>query len=366
MILTDPLIDQALRDSANTVVAMSISGGKDSSTLGLETDAYLNHIGFTGTRIFVHSDLGLIEHAESLPVCRRLADLLNIPLHIIKPIRPMIERWAYRLECVQQRFINLETVRISTWASSAANRFCTSEEKTTPICRFLKKQFRGKTILNVVGLRASESRRRALKPISEFNKLISVKTHGTIGYTWLPILKYSLEDVFLAHRRHDFARHEAYTRFGMSRVSCSFCVLASHDDLRASLTDERNTEAFRQIVRLEIASTFSFKPDLWLADLSPQLLSDTERRELAIAKEKAIERRLADKMIPSEMLFNSKTGFPAFQPTLEQSARLGQARKQIGKILNLPVKYTTADEVYRRYARLLEIKLKREAEKKIG
>ncbi len=225
----------------------------------------------------------------------------------------------------------------------------------------MKKKFRGKTILNVVGLRGQESLKRSKKPISEFNKQLYVKTHGTKGYTWLPILNYSLEDVFRVHQHHSFARHEAYTRFGLSRVSCSFCVLASVKDLQASLTDERNHEAFRQIAKIEIESTFSFKSEMWLADLAPQLLIENERERLAIAKEKAIERRLADKMIPPELLFDAKTGFPAFQPNIKQSERLGKARARIGEILKLPVKYTTAAAVSNRYAELLEIKLEKEA-----
>lgn len=364
MILTDPTINEKLRNSADTICAFSVSGGKDGTAAALEGSEHLDRIGFTGKRILVHSDLGAIEHFDSLPACNRLADRMQIPLHVVKPNRPMIERWQYRWECVVNRFVNLETVRISTWASSAANRFCTSEEKTAPICRFLKNEFRGKTILNIVGIRADESVKRSKEPISKFNKMLYVKTHGTSGYTWHPILKYAVEDVFLAHRRFGFARHEAYTRFGLSRVSCCFCVLAKEQDLLASLRDERNHESYQRIARIEIESTFSFKNDFWLADLAPHLLTGNERIGLAIAKEKAIKRRIADKMIPVELLFDAATGFPAFQPNIKQSEQLGLARAEIGKILNLPVKYTSAEDVYNRYAELLVLKQIKEAKNK--
>lgn len=350
-----------MQDSANTVVALSISGGKDSTVLATETNEYLNRIGFTGTRILVHSDLGAIEQHESATICRRLSDHLQIPLHTVLPLRPMLEQWEFRAESVARRFINLETVRISTPWSSSKLRFCTSQLKTTPICSYLKRTFPGKMILNAIGLRRQESAGRAKKQITQENNLLVGKKLGTRGITWNAILDYSLEDVFLAHKRHNFPLHEAYTKFGLSRVSCSFCVLASESDLRASLSDDRNHEAFRRIAQLEIKSTFGFKDGFWLSDLAPHLLTENERTGLANAKNKAIKRRMGDKQIPVELLFNAETGFPAFQPTLAQAERLGHARAEIGEILNLPVKYTTAVAVYNRYAELLEIKAEKEA-----
>jgi hypothetical protein len=150
----------------------------------------------------------------------------------------------------------------------------------------------------------------------------------------------------------------------MSRVSCSFCVLAGLQDLLASLGDVRNHEAFRQIARLEILSTFGFKSDMWLADLAPELLTETERSELAAAKEKAIERCWADKLIPTELLFDKDSGFPAFQPTMEQATALGEARAKLAAILNIPVKFTTGLEVYNRFSELLEIKHAKEEKKR--
>ena len=363
--LTDPVIDKALADSANTTVAISISGGKDSTVLTLETNRHLDNLGFTGNRVLIHSDLGEIEHFQSAEICRKLGERLNLHLHIIKPKRPMIERWQYRWECITNRFINLENVRLSTWASSARNRFCTSESKTSPICRFLKKTYPGQTILNVIGLRRQESRGRAAKPVSQQNNLLTVKTKKTFGITWHPILDYTLEDVFLTHRQCNFPLHEAYTKFGLSRVSCSFCVLAGESDLQASLSDERNHPAFRRIAELEIQTTFSFKDGFWLADLAPQLLSQEQQKKLSEAKEKAARRKLADRKIPEELLFDRTTKFPAFQPDINQSARLGEARGELGAILDLPVKYTNAQEVYDRYAELIELKAEKEKTRKI-
>jgi 3'-phosphoadenosine 5'-phosphosulfate sulfotransferase (PAPS reductase)/FAD synthetase len=365
MIAITEEIKAALARGRNTCVAVSISGGKDSSSVAMETVDYLRSINFAGEIILIHSDLGLIEHSQSIQICRRLSARLNVPLVIVHPLREMIERWVYRWQRVVERFTNLETVRISTPFSSAQNRFCTSEEKTVPICRYLKHAYPGKTILNVVGIRRDESKKRASKPIAENNTLLAVKTKGTSGITWLPIADYKIEDIFLSHRRFNFPFHEAYTTYGMSRVSCSFCVLAGETDLQASLTDVRNHEAFRQIARLEIASTFSFKPDLFLADLAPELLSENERQALKTAKAQVIDRCWADRLIPTELLFDKDSGFPSFQPSLQQATALGEARAKLGATLNIPVNYTTGREVYDRYAELLIIKHGKEEEKRL-
>jgi 3'-phosphoadenosine 5'-phosphosulfate sulfotransferase (PAPS reductase)/FAD synthetase len=170
MIAVPEDVKAALRRGKDTICAVSVSGGKDSSTVALETVEYLRSINFAGEIILIHSDLGLIEHSQSAEICRQLSEFLQIPLVVVRPLREMIERWVYRWQRIIERFMNLETVRISTPFSSAQNRFCTSEEKTVPICRYLKNAYPGKTILNVVGIRREESKKRALKPISEHNK----------------------------------------------------------------------------------------------------------------------------------------------------------------------------------------------------
>ncbi|HRH45181.1 MAG TPA: phosphoadenosine phosphosulfate reductase family protein [Pyrinomonadaceae bacterium] len=362
-ILTDEITNQYLEQGSKTVVAMSVSGGKDSDVLALELNEYLDSINFQGERVLIHSDLGEIEHSDSLPTCERLAKHLNLPLIVVKPNRPMIERWEYRWECNVERFINLKSVKISTWASSAQWRFCTGEEKTTPICRKLKELFPGQNILNVVGIRGEESAGRAKKPVSLENKLLSSKCTETTGRTWFPIRDYQLEDVFLVHQKHGFALHEAYSKNGNSRVSCVFCVLAGESEFRASLNDPRTHQIYRRLVELEARSTFSFQPNKWLADVAPELLPSDLIERIKVAKTNAAERQLAFKSIPHELLFDKNTGFPSFQPTLEQAASLAEVRRKIGSLLNLEMKYVTAQTVYEKYASLLQEQSKKPVKK---
>lgn len=73
---TNPDIDALIR--ANAPVAIGVSGGKDSQAAALATCAYLDAMAHRGPRVLVHSDLGVVEWNESLPVCERLAAHLGV------------------------------------------------------------------------------------------------------------------------------------------------------------------------------------------------------------------------------------------------------------------------------------------------
>lgn len=336
----------------NPVIACGVSGGKDSDALALKMRRFLDEIGHTGERVLIHSDLGEIEHVDSLPQCRRLAERVEMPLIVVKPRYTMLERWEKRWNDNVNRYVNLSTVKLVTPFSSAQWRFCTSELKTAPICQELKRRFPGKVIINAIGIRAEESAARAKKPISKANNKLLSNPNKTIGYDWNAILQLPIESVWLTHKQETFQAHEAYTKNGNSRVSCSSCVLATEREIRASMKDQRNHDAYRRIVQLEITSTYSFSQSYWLADVCPELLSSDILDGVVQAKEKARERQKIEREIPEELLY-VKNDFPKFQPSIEQSALIASVRERIGKLMNLPVKCTTDKSVYERYAYLL-------------
>ncbi len=74
-----------------------------------------------------------------------------------------------------------------------------------------------------------------------------------------------------------WAWNEAYA-LGNERLSCSLCVLASRNDLLNGA--EHQPDHYRDLVDLEIASGFSFRQGLWLADLRPDLLTEEQRQAL--------------------------------------------------------------------------------------
>lgn len=345
----------------DAAVASGVSGGKDSAALSIVLNWFLKEINHRGKKILIHSDLGLIEHADSLPACRRLAEKIGWELIVVKPRIDMIGRWYQRNRDNNTRYIDLSCVKMITPWSSSSLRFCTSEMKVAPICSELKKLFPGQPIINAVGIRAEESPARAKKPISKVNKQLTVETIGTYGRDWNSIRDFPVEQVWLVQRKENFCGHEAYDKNGNSRVSCSICILAGIDEIRASLCDDRNHEAYRRVVRLEIFSTYSFSQSFYAGDVAPELLSAEMLDGLALAKEKAAQRILIESEITEELLYVK--GWPTFQPNREQSALIAGVRAQIGELMNLPVKHTTWRGVYDRYAALLVKKAEKELEK---
>lgn len=343
-------------------LAVGCSGGKDSAAAAIVINWFLKEINHRGKKILIHSDLGLIEHADSLPACRRLADKIGWELVVVKPRIDMIGRWYQRHNDNNTRYVDLSCVKMITPWSSSSLRFCTSEMKVAPICSELKKLFPGQPIINAVGIRAEESPTRAKKPISKINKQLIVETIGTYGRDWNCILNFPVETVWLVQRQENFCGHEAYDKNGNSRVSCCVCILAGKDEIRASLCDDRNHEAYRRVVWLEIISTYSFSQSFYAGDVAPELLTAEMLDGLALAKEKAEKRILIESEIP-EILKYVK-GWPTFQVDREQATLIADVRARIGDLMNLPVKHTSWRSVYDRYAELLVKKAEKELEKR--
>jgi 3'-phosphoadenosine 5'-phosphosulfate sulfotransferase (PAPS reductase)/FAD synthetase len=353
-ILLDEQIKLAIESDA--VVACGVSGGKDSDALALKLRRFLDAVGHDRTRrVLIHSDLGEIEHADSLPQCKRLASKVEMPLIIVRPRFTMLERWEKRYADNLARYCRLSCVKLITPFSSAQWRFCTSELKIAPICQELKRRFPGQIIVNAVGIRGEESDARKAKPISKINKKLISKRNATTGLDWNPIRDVLIEEVWLTHRAENFSEHECYSKNGNSRCSCCCCVLAPAAEIRASMTDERNHYAYRRIVALEIKSTFSFSQSFWLADICPELL-DGETLELIVeAKEKAAERRLIEAEIPTDLLY-VKNDFPRRPATWSEAELVASVRRRIGALMRIPVKCTTQSAVYDRYAELFALK----------
>jgi 3'-phosphoadenosine 5'-phosphosulfate sulfotransferase (PAPS reductase)/FAD synthetase len=270
---------------------------------------------------------------------------------VIKPPRPMLEVWEYRWIGIIERFLNLRRVKIITPWSNSVWRFCTKSTKTAPITQYLKKRFPGREIINAVGIRREESENRRKKPISEScDELYSVKLR-TSGILWYPIIELPIEEVWLTHQAEHFPRHEVYDKLGMSRVSCSFCVLASLRDLALSLNDPRNHPAFHRIVELEIKSGFSFQDGQWLSDIGFDHLSDDQKRRLEKAKELAGKRWIIEKDCPKSLTIIDN--YPPYQPDMIESEMMADYRRRLCELMGIEGRYLTALSVYDRFAELL-------------
>ena len=87
----------------------------------------------------------------------------------------------------------------------------------------------GGLVVSAMGMRAAESPTRSKRAPWRRNSRNSKA--GREWFDWLPIHALETPDVFRIVREAGQAPHWAYAA-GMSRVRCSFCILASRADLR--------------------------------------------------------------------------------------------------------------------------------------
>lgn len=193
------------------LVAINVSGGKDSQAACIK----IINAGIPRDQIvLVHADLGDVEWPGVQDhICKTTFDL---PLIIAK---------------ARKSFFDM--VRTRRMFPSPKYRQCTSDLKRGPIERELRRYLKdnpkyGGQIINVMGMRADESRDRAKRKAVSFSKRNSKA--GRHWVDWLPIHHLNEHDVFETIANAGQAPHWAYAA-GMSRVSCSFCIMSSRADL---------------------------------------------------------------------------------------------------------------------------------------
>jgi 3'-phosphoadenosine 5'-phosphosulfate sulfotransferase (PAPS reductase)/FAD synthetase len=362
---TTPDVDALL--ATNCVVAIGVSGGKDSDACALAVNRYLNGIGHTGPRVLLHADLGRVEWMASLASCERLAAHLGWELIVVqRKAGDLLARWQSRWSANVERYRSLACVRLILPWSTSALRFCTSESKTAPIVSALRKRFPGANILNITGIRRQESSNRSRMPVAAV--LPNLQRNTAAGVAWNPIIEWSLRDVLTEVKESGLQLHEAYTRYGASRVSCAYCILSTEADLRAAATCEGNHQVYREMVELEALSTFAFQGKRWLADVAPHLLPSNLRLRIVEAKRRAQERQAIEAEIPAHLLYVD--GWPSAVPTHEEADLIASVRRRISDLMELEASYLTRETVQARYAELIvlrnlqaERKLKRNRDK---
>jgi 3'-phosphoadenosine 5'-phosphosulfate sulfotransferase (PAPS reductase)/FAD synthetase len=349
-VLVTPEITSALEVGA--AVAIGVSGGKDSAATALATIDYLEDAGHRGPRVLIHSDLGRVEWRQSLPACQRLAVRLGLELMVVRrETGDLVDRWRLRWENNVRRYAELSCVKLILPWSTASMRFCTSELKTSIICRALVQRFPGQTILSATGIRRQESPNRAKAPVAKPQPKLASVSRRTQGLDWHPILDWTTQQVFGYLEEKEVPLHEAYTQYGSSRVSCCFCILSSQRDLGAAARCAENQAVYRDLVGLEAASTFSFQPTRWLGDVAPHWLTGELRQAVIVAKACARRREAAEAKIPQHLLYTE--GWPRTVPTLAEASLLSDVRREVASAVGIEVGYTEPLEVIRRFEELL-------------
>ena len=350
-IATDAAVISALE--AGAPVAIGVSGGKDSQAAVIATLDHLATIGHSGPVILVHADLGSVEWNASHEVCEKMAARFGLELvTVARKAGGLMERWESRWQSSRQRYETLQTVTLVPCWSTPSMRFCTSELKTHVITAELKRRFPGQTVVNVTGVRREESAARAKQPISDVKP-------GLVN--WRPILDWTIEEVFGAIDASGMEPHEAYRNFGMTRVSCRFCIMSSLPDLIAAALQPESHDLFRRMVALEAESSFAFQGARWLGDIAPQLLDAGGAAALAAGKERAAERKRLEAMIPKDLLYVS--GWPVRIPDADGAELIAGVRREISRIFGFDSLCLDAKTVIERHEELMADKHLRETGK---
>ena len=213
------------------LVAVSHSGGKDSQCMTI----LVSRIVPREQLVFVHASLGEVEWPGTIGHIERTIPR-GAPLILAHTAsgKSLLERIEER-----RRF------------PSAGVRFCTSDLKRGPIERELRRYLKahprfGGRIVSAMGMRASESPARTKRVPWRRNDRNS--RAGREWFDWLPIHGLNTADVFGVIAKAGQSPHWAYAA-GMSRLSCSFCILASRADL--TMAAELRPELYRRYARLE-------------------------------------------------------------------------------------------------------------------
>lgn len=129
-------------------------------------------------------------------------------------------------------------------------QFCTEELKTLPITlQVVGPMLKCGPVLQWLGIRADESHSRAKQP--RFNH------HESGAMVWRPIFHWSIEDVWVMHRKHGIAPNPLYAR-GAQRVGCYPCINCQKGEIALIVRDspehiERIAEWER---RVQLASKY--------------------------------------------------------------------------------------------------------------
>ncbi|QNE07822.1 phosphoadenosine phosphosulfate reductase family protein (plasmid) [Croceicoccus marinus] len=349
-------IEAAVRSGAWMV--FNLSGGKDSSAALFAAMRALDALGHPRERrIAVHADLGRAEWDSTPNTVARIAAAARIPLTIRRRRSgDLFERWEQRFAAGKIRYESLSTYNLIGPWSSAALRFCTSEQKAQVLGPYLARVLAGATIIQIIGIRRDESSARSKapdwKPDTRFAR--AGNRAGTTMMVWHPIAHWSAEQVFALHAQFGIPLHEAYSCYGSSRLSCRFCVLQSQADSQAAASAPSNRNAFLHLVDLEARSTFSFQPGRWLADTAPQLLPASLTLDLARAKRDAEERRALEGDMPADLRFCK--GWPPRVPTFDEAHRIAAARGPILRRHRLENRFPDAAAIRARFTGLLAAK----------
>lgn len=217
--------------SRGALVALSTSGGKDSQAATIA----LSRLVPTDQMLLVHAPLRDAEWPGTLAHIERYRPP-GVPL-----ILAHTASGKTLLDRVEER---------GQWPDPA-RRWCTADFKRTPIEREIRRYLKATPrhrglVVNAMGHRAEESPRRRRAPAWRYNPRNSKA--GRTWFDWYPVHALLEPEVFRLIRNAGEEPHWAY-RAGATRVSCSFCIMGSKNDL--CVAARLRPDLYRRYARLE-------------------------------------------------------------------------------------------------------------------
>jgi 3'-phosphoadenosine 5'-phosphosulfate sulfotransferase (PAPS reductase)/FAD synthetase len=221
------------------VKVLSYSGGKDSGATWLalrEHSLEPDHI--------LCADTGW-EALEWYDHIRRFQDLMGREITTVRASVEIAEHLLpYALEVEALLGISpspmVRRVLHKAMFPNRMQKWCTIDLKQRPCDEWVDRMDLDDAI-QITGVRADESRKRALYTVDERH---SVSGH----WHWRPILDWSVGDVVDIHRRHGMPMCSLYDR-GVSRVGCWPCMPARNKN-EVSLLDDRRIAAIRRLEQI--------------------------------------------------------------------------------------------------------------------
>lgn len=251
------------------VIVANTSAGKD-SLVSLDVLAELaREQGVMDRVTVVHADLGRCEWEGVAELAARQAARYGWGLTVVqRPGNDLLDQVEHERKA---------------WPAMGIAQFCTSDHKTSQVAKLVTKLVgdvreaagfkrrstkRHVKVLQVLGIRAQESKRRADKQpyYTDERRSNSGKTEDI----WYPVFDWTTEEVWERINGRGLEAHHAY-ELGMSRLSCCFCVLASLKDLRIS--GRQHKELLGQYVGVEKRINHTFKNGWAIEDLWNELYS---------------------------------------------------------------------------------------------
>lgn len=213
------------------LIVLNDSGGKDSGAMVDEVVRQCDEASVDRSILMLlHNDLGRIEWPGTRELVQDRATRYGLRLEIVHRDGPdLLEDMRTRRKRDGQN---------RGWADFRI-RYCTSDHKRGPAYRRVAARVtalgdlgrRRARVLYCLGFRAEESTGRAKRPVLAMNDRASTLSREV--WDWLPIREWTETQVWQRHRDVGLPWHAAYDA-GMTRLSCSFCIMASRQDLRTS------------------------------------------------------------------------------------------------------------------------------------